>query len=55
MNDSERRLWVLNDQGLYSWWRNTRQGITTFIRENRKEITEAINRRLARQIRSAVR
>ena len=42
MNDKERELWVLNDEFLYSWWRSTGKGITTFVRENRKKITECI-------------
>jgi hypothetical protein len=44
MNDEERRLWVLNDEGLYNWWRSTHQSIRAFIRENRAELTELIDR-----------
>lgn len=44
MNDEERRQWVLNDEGLYLWWKQSRIGsIREFIRQNRKEIDEAIN------------
>jgi hypothetical protein len=46
LNDEERRLWVLNDEGLYNWWRSSRQAIRAFIRANRKEIDEVINRAL---------
>lgn len=42
-NDEERRLWVLNDEGLYRWWRSNRCGITTFIRANRIEIDKLID------------
>lgn len=49
MNDEERRLWVLNDEGLYNWWRSTKQPIRVFIRENRSELTECINRVLNRK------
>ena len=49
MNDEERRLWVLNDEGLYNWYRSSRLSVQKFIKENRKEITEAINRVLNRE------
>lgn len=42
MNDTEREEWVNNDEGLYLWWKSSRVGITTFIRQNRKEIDQAI-------------
>jgi hypothetical protein len=42
VNDSERSQWVDNDEGLYNWWRSSRQSKRQFIRENRKEITAAI-------------
>lgn len=43
MNDGERRQWIDNDEGLYDWWRSSRQSMTKFIRENRAEIDAAIN------------
>lgn len=43
MNDSEREMWVLNDESLYRWWQSTRKGISTFIRENREQLTRCIN------------
>ena len=46
LNDEERRLWVLNDEGLYNWWRSSRQAIRAFIRANRKELDECILRAL---------
>ena len=46
LNDEERRLWVLNDEGLYNWWRSSRQAIRAFIRANRKELDQVILRAL---------
>lgn len=48
MNDEERRLWVLNDEGLYTWWRSSRLNMRTFIRVNRAELTACINRAMGR-------
>jgi len=48
MNDHERELWVINDEGLYSWWKSTRLSIRKFIQENRQELTAIINRALGR-------
>ena len=44
LNDSDREQWIDNDEGLYNWWRSSRQSKRAFIRENRAEIDEAINR-----------
>jgi hypothetical protein len=41
-NDEERRLWVLNDSGLYGWWVSSRVGLYRFIRENREELDRFI-------------
>lgn len=46
MDDNERRLWVLNDEGLYNWWKSTGVGVYRFVRENRKELTKIINRKM---------
>lgn len=43
MNDTDRSQWIDNDEGLYNWWRGSRQAKTTFIRENRPKIDEVIN------------
>lgn len=48
MNDRERELWVLNDEGLYNWWKSTRMTMRNFIRENREELTAAINKAMGR-------
>ena len=42
MNDEERRLWVLNDEGLYNWYKSERIGLYTFINANRTELTRLI-------------
>lgn len=46
MNDEERRLWVLNDEGLYNWYRRSGTGIYQFIRDNREELTTIINQKV---------
>ena len=43
MNDDERDEFIENDEGLYDWWRSSRQSKRTFIRQNRKELDEIIN------------
>lgn len=48
MNDTERELWVINDEGLYNWWRSSGVGKRRFLREYRAEIDAAINRMLHR-------
>jgi Leu/Phe-tRNA-protein transferase len=51
-NDEERRLWVLNDEGLWHWYQSwcnwKRSSVRAFIRENRQEIDESIERYLRR-------
>lgn len=42
LNDSDRSQWIDNDEGLYNWWRSSRQSKREFIRENRAEIDQAI-------------
>ena len=42
INDSDRSQWIDNDEGLYSWWRRSRQSKRAFIRENKAEIDAAI-------------
>lgn len=42
MNDNERRMWILNDEGMYNWFRSSRQSITKFMQENRSEIDLAL-------------
>ena len=42
MNDAERRLWVLNDEGLYVEWQRSKLSLRQFIRENRQFIDGVI-------------
>jgi hypothetical protein len=42
MNDKERSEWINNDEALYNWWRQSRQPLTTFVRQYRKELDAAI-------------
>jgi len=42
MNNHERELWISNDELLYLWWKDTRQTMRTFIRENRIALDEYI-------------
>jgi len=49
LNNEERRLWVLNDEGLYRWWMRSRKGMRAFIKENREEIDAGIRRVLDRE------
>lgn len=43
-NDKDREQWVDNDEGLYCWWRSSRKAKRSFIRENRAEIDQVIDR-----------
>lgn len=49
LNNRDREQWIDNDEGLYNWWRSSRQSKTAFIRENRAELDEAIQRELNRE------
>ncbi len=42
-NNEERRQWILNDEGLYTWQRRSGNSMKQFIRENRTEIDKAID------------
>lgn len=57
MNNTEREQWIDNDEGLYNWWKGSKNPITdstghiigyksmskrAFIQENRAAIDEAI-------------
>ena len=43
MNNQEREQWIDNDEGLYDWWKSSRQSKRDFIQANRAEIDAAIN------------
>jgi hypothetical protein len=47
LNDTERAQWIDNDEGLYNWWRSSRQSKRAFIRDNRAELDACINRVLS--------
>lgn len=34
--------WIDNDEGLYRWWKDSKQSKRDFIRDNRSELTRAI-------------
>lgn len=34
----------MNDEGLYNWFRSSRLSMRNFIRQNREELDECINR-----------
>ena len=48
-------MWVMNDEGMYNWFTSQRPrvGITTFIRNNRQEIDEAIEMYMRRSAENA--
>ena len=43
MNNSEREMWIQNDEGLYRWWKSTRLSMRKFIQEYKVEIDTAID------------
>ena len=49
MNDSEREMWVLNDEGLYNDQRHSRLSMTAYIRGNRAELDAYIKRVLDKE------
>lgn len=46
MDDKEREMWVMNDEGLYRWFKSSRKSIREFIKENREELTKMIKHKL---------
>jgi hypothetical protein len=42
INDADRWEWIRNDEGLYDWFRTSRQSKTAFVRSHRAEIDEVI-------------
>ena len=42
-NDEERRMWVLNEEGLYLWYMRSRQAMRKFLQSNREEIDRQID------------
>lgn len=46
LNNAERENWIMNDEGLYRWWKSSRKSMRNFIRDNKDELDEAIKRAL---------
>jgi len=42
MNNEERRLWVLNDEGLYNMQQRSRKSMTEFVQDFQEEIDAVI-------------
>ncbi len=42
LNNTDRAQWIDNDEGLYCWWKSSKQSKTKFIQENRELIDRAI-------------
>ena len=47
MNDNERELWVMNDEGLYAMWQASKLAMRGFLRMHRVEIDSYIKQKLA--------
>ena len=47
MNDNERFLWVMNDEGLYAMWQASKLAMRGFLRMHRVEIDNYIKQKLA--------
>lgn len=43
MDNTDRAQWIDNDEGLYNWWRMSKQSKAAFMKENRVELDAAIN------------
>ena len=43
MNDLERQEWVRNDEGLYTWHKDSKLSMKIFLKKNRHEIDTIIN------------
>ena len=48
MSIKEIELWIDNDEGLYRWWKSSKQSKRNFIKENREELEACINRAMGR-------
>ncbi len=52
LNDREREMWVMNDEGWYRRWQRFRGSMRSFLRENRTELDQYIRGTLARPART---
>ena len=54
LTQSDIGQWIDNDEGLYNWWRSSRQSKRNFIKENFQDlqlcINEVLNRGPSRRI-----
>lgn len=41
---SDINQWIDNDEGLYCWWKSSKQRKSVFIHENRQELEKCIHR-----------
>jgi len=48
-NNEERRMWVMNDAGMYEWWTRTRLPLIKFVQDNREQIDHLIDRELNKE------
>jgi len=44
MNNKEREMWVLNDEGLYNWWKASKMSMTKFIKENKDDLDQILDK-----------
>ena len=44
MNNRERELWIMNDEGLYNWFKSSRLSLHNFIKEFRNQIDGIIEK-----------
>ncbi len=44
LTNADISQWIDNDEGLYLWWKRSRQSKTAFIHANHKELVAAIRR-----------
>ena len=47
MNNTERELWVLNDEGLYLDYKRSRKSMRNYLKENREYLDEYIKKQLS--------
>ena len=43
ITNEERRLWIINDEGLYNWQTSSKLSLGRFILQNKHEIDAVIN------------
>jgi hypothetical protein len=43
MTNADISQWIDNDEGLYNWWKQSRQPKRKFIQENKEELARLIS------------